>query len=352
MNHWKNILVKPESSILQTISIIDQTGLRAALVVDENNRLQGMVTDGDIRRCVLKNISLAEPISRIMNTDPVVASQNDSREKVLYKLQSKHLHHIPILNDNNQVIGFETLDSLLSLANKDNPIIIMAGGMGKRLYPLTMDCPKPLLKIGNKPVLEILLENFIKIGFHQFYFAVNYKAEMIKAHFKNGEQWGIHIHYLEESNPLGTAGALTLLPTYLLKSLIVINADVVTSIDFQCLLEFHAESKVDATMCVREHTQIIPYGVIERDEKTHHLLNIVEKPTKNFFVNAGIYILEPTLLKMLTSDTFCDMPDLLMTCLKHDFQIATFPMREYWLDIGRHEDLTQAHHDYEKGLAC
>lgn len=348
VKNWNDILVGPNTSILEVIKIIDSAGLRAALVVDSENKLLGMVTDGDVRRCILKNMKLEDPVHKIMNPKPTVAFAKDHPDQILTKLQSLNIYHIPIVDPNHRLVGFETLNRLLSLTHKENAVIVMAGGMGKRLHPLTVDYPKPLLKIGDKPVLEILLENFIKRGFKNFYFAVNYKAEMIKAYFNFGEQWGVTIQYIEETKRLGTAGALSLLQEAPKEAFFVINADVVTNIDFQCLLEYHNESKVDATMCIRKHEQIVPYGVVQRDETTHFLINIVEKPIRHFFVNAGIYILEPTILKMLTPNAFCDMPDLLTTCIEHNYRVATFPIREYWLDIGRHEDLEKAHKDYEE----
>ena len=348
MSNWNNILINPNTSILQTIKIIDAEGLRAALVVEQGNRLIGMVTDGDIRRCILKNISLEDSVHKIMNRQPIVACSTDTRDQVLAKLQTLSLYHIPIVDADYRVKGFGTLDTLLACSQLENQVIVMAGGMGKRLHPLTVDCPKPLLKVGNKPVLEILLENFVKCGFHDFYFAVNYKSEMIKAYFENGEQWGVRIRYLEETKRLGTAGALGLLTEKPQHPFFVINADVMTTIDFQSLLHYHHENKVDATLCIRELEQVVPYGVVHRDEQTHHLVKIVEKPTRQYYVNAGIYILEPKILSMLSLNTFYDMPDLLTNCVKSNYRVATFPIREYWLDIGRHEDLEKAHLDYEK----
>lgn len=348
MRKWNNILIHPQTPIIQVIKVIDNEGLRAALVVDEDNHLLGMVTDGDIRRCLLKEVSLDAPVHTIMNRTPTTAEVTDTRDQVLSKLQSLSLYHLPIVDHEHKVVGFETLDGLLALNQKDNWVVVMAGGMGTRLHPLTVDCPKPLLKIGNKPVLEIVLENFIKHGFHRFYFAVNYKSEMIKAYFHQGQQWGVEIRYLEENQRLGTAGALSLLKEKPEKPFFVINADVVTNVDFQSLLDYHNQHQVGATMCIREHEQVVPYGVVQRDADTHHLLTIVEKPVRQFFVNAGIYILEPDILHYLTENTYCDMPDLLTTCVSHQHRVATFPIKEYWLDIGRHEDLEKAHLDYAK----
>jgi NDP-sugar pyrophosphorylase family protein len=307
-----------------------------------------MVTDGDIRRCILKNMDLNDPISAIMNTSPTSSLASEPKEVMLGKLKKHSIYHLPLVDNHNCVIGFETIDGLLATTKKSNLIMVMAGGLGKRLHPLTEDCPKPLLKVAGRPVLEILLTNFIKAGFRRFCFAVNYKSQRIKDYFGEGERWGANISYLQENDRLGTAGALSLLPQPPQEAFFVINADVVTNIDFQCLLEYHQESQVDATLCIREHEQTVPFGVVQRDEHTQHLINIVEKPVKQFFVSAGIYILEPHLLSMLKSNVYCDMPDLLTSCVKQDYRVATFPIREYWLDIGRHEDLQRADSDYEK----
>ncbi|MES2218871.1 MAG: nucleotidyltransferase family protein [Pseudomonadota bacterium] len=348
MSAWKNILVSPGTSILETIEVIDKAGLRAAIVIDEQKHLLGMVTDGDIRRSILKKIALHEPIHKIMNTQPTVAREDDSRDSMLTKLQSLSLFHLPIINDERTLVGFETLDNLLKVPRRNNMVVVMAGGMGKRLHPITVDCPKPMIKVGNKPVLEILIENYIKHGFHHFCLAVNYKSEMIKDYFGNGERWGVTIEYVQENQRLGTAGALSILNAIPEQPFFVINADVITNVDFQSLLHFHLESAVEATMCIREQEHTILYGVVERREESHLLKNIIEKPVSQFFVNAGIYVLDPKVLTLLAKDTFCDMPNLLMTCLEHAYRVATFPIKEYWLDIGHHQDLQRAHDDYEK----
>lgn len=349
MGDWRNILLSPDDSILHAIEVIDKEGMRAAIVINDKQCLLGIVTDGDIRRCILKNISLNEPVQKIMNQHPTTASPEDNREKLLAKLQSLKLYHLPIVDKHNRIVNFSTLDSLLSFPKRNNIVVIMAGGLGKRLHPLTIDCPKPLIRVGNKPVLEILLENFIKHGFHQFYISVNYKSEMIKSYFENGQQWGVTIKYLEESNPLGTAGALSLFEEIPLDAFFVVNADIMTSIDFESLLRYHKESEVDATLGIREHEQMIPYGVVKRNN-SHLLHSIIEKPVERFFVNAGIYLLEPHILVFLKKNQYMDMPDLLNVCLNNHLNIATFPIKEYWLDIGKHDDLKKAHHDYDKVL--
>jgi dTDP-glucose pyrophosphorylase len=348
MSHWNNIVISPSTSIMATIEIIDKAGLRAAIVVDEQKHLLGMVTDGDIRRSILKKIELNEPIHKIMNTQPTVARADDSRETMLATLQSLSLFHLPIINEERTLVGFETLDNLLKVPRRDNLVVVMAGGMGKRLHPITVDCPKPMIKVGNKPVLEILIENFIKHGFHRFCLAVNYKSEMIKEYFGTGERWDVSVEYVQENQRLGTAGALSILNNIPEQPFFVINADVITNVDFKSLLQFHLENSVEATMCIREQEHTILYGVVERREESHLLKNIIEKPVSQFFVNAGIYVLDPSVLGLLAKEVFCDMPNLLMTCLEQDYRVGTYPIKEYWLDIGRHQDLERAHQDFEK----
>jgi dTDP-glucose pyrophosphorylase len=348
MSNWNSIVITPQTTILAAIEVIDKAGLRCALVVDAQRHLLGVVTDGDIRRSILKKIDLAESVQKIMNTKPTFAIEGDSRTTMLAKLQTLSLFHLPIVTPDHVLVGFETLDNLLKVPRRDNLVVVMAGGMGKRLHPITVDIPKPLIKVGNKPVLEILIENFIKHGFHRFCLAVNYKAEMIKEYFGNGERWDVTIDYVQENKRLGTAGALGILNSLPSEAFFVINADVITNVDFLSLLQFHLQSKVEATMCIREQEHTILYGVVERREESHLLKNIIEKPVRQFFVNAGIYVLDPKVLALIETDTFCDMPNLLMTCLEHAHNVATFPIKEYWLDIGHHQDLQRAHDEYEK----
>lgn len=213
MNYWKEILVLPETPIREAIRVLDQNAKQILLVVDGENRLMGTVTDGDIRRGILKGISLDEHTSRIMGSSPTVAYVGDDRQSILAMMRKKKLHHIPVVNEQNQVAGIEFLEELIQPHLKENWVVLMAGGLGSRLRPLTNDCPKPMLKVGNKPLLETILENFIEYGFRHFYISVNYMADMVKDYFGDGARWGVEIRYLEEDQKLGTAGALSLLPS-------------------------------------------------------------------------------------------------------------------------------------------
>jgi len=348
---WQRVLISPDNTVISAIEKLDKEALRVLLVVDDDHRLLGVVTDGDVRRHLLKHGGLDEPVHVVMNKKPKVAFETDSKDQLLMKMQNLNILHLPILNSENKVIGLETLNHLTSKKQRDNHVIFMAGGLGTRLHPLTLDFPKPLVKIGNKPILEILLENFIASGFHHFYFSVNYKATMIQDYFGNGEKWGVNIQYLQENKALGTIGGLNLITEIPTKPFFVINADIITNLNFEQILEFHQFHlhKPIATVCVRQHQNTIPYGVVNIDNKDHNLIGIEEKPTRSYFVNAGIYILNPEALKYFPEkNIFYDMPTLLLDLVKKDKFVATFPIREYWLDVGSHDNLSQAIHDYEK----
>lgn len=341
---WKEILVLPEISIREAIQVLDKSAKQIVLVVDKNNRLVGTVTDGDIRRSILKGMSLEEPTQKIMNPDPTVAMIDESRESILALMQRKGLHHIPLVDENRCVIGLETLDELIKSRARENWVVLMAGGLGSRLSPLTDECPKPMLRVGNKPLLETILENFIEYGFHRFYISVNYMADVVKAYFGDGSRWGVDICYLHEDQRLGTAGALSLLPQRPTEALLVMNGDVLTKVNFKQLLDFHSGHDAQATMCVREYDFQIPYGVVKIDN--HRIAGIDEKPVQRFFVNAGIYVLEPAALDFILKGCYFDMPTLLEKLIEQKKETAVFPIREYWLDIGQLSDYDRANGDF------
>lgn len=346
--HWKNVLINIDSNILSAIKKLDVEALRVLLVIDDLQRLLGIITDGDIRRYLLKQGNLEESVEKVMNKNPITASLSENQDQLLMKMHSLGILHLPIVDDKKRVVGLETFDSLFVKNTRDNLVVFMAGGAGKRLHPLTADCPKPLLKIGDKPISEILLDNFIKSGFKKFYFSVNYKSNMIRDYYGSGARWGVTIEYIEENAALGTAGSLSLLPIVPDKPFFVINADILTNINFGHVLDFHQEHapKAQATICVRQYQNTIPFGVVNITENDHQLIDIEEKPTKNYFVNAGIYILEPKNLEHLAFNTYCDMPNFLTQLVKKGLSITTFPIREYWLDIGHHDNLVRAASDY------
>ncbi len=340
---WQDILIKPEQPILEALQIIDRGSLRTALVVDNEFHLLGVVTDGDVRRGLLKSLSLSSPVSSVMNTQPLTAKLGTPRKELVKYMEEKQLLAIPLL-DGEKVAGLETLQRVGQQSKYQNPVFLMAGGFGTRLRPLTDNCPKPLLKVGDKPILEILLDSFIRAGFVNFYISTHYLPEMIRSHFGDGSKWNVKITYVHEEIPLGTGGALGLLPASAPKlPLILINGDVLTNVDFERVLEFHNKHNSAATMCVRDYEYQVPFGVINGDG--NKIISMVEKPTQRFFVNAGIYVVSPEVWRSVEQNSRIDMPSLLEQFIAKNSNVLMFPIHEYWLDIGRIEDYNRAQVD-------
>jgi len=346
MSHdWRNVLISPGASIEEAIEKIDKEALRLALVVNEQGQLLGTVTDGDVRRALINHLPLSSSVQEIMNDQPKVADVDTSKETLLSIMEYSDLLSIPLVS-NGLLVGLETLQHILKASKYDNPVLLMAGGFGTRLRPLTDDCPKPLLKIGGKPILETILESFVASGFHRFYMSTHYKPDMIREYFGDGSKWGVEINYVHENDPLGTGGGLGLLPRDLPElPVIMMNGDVLTRVDFEHLLNYHNDLDAAATMCVREYEHQIPYGVIQADG--HIITDMVEKPTQKFFVNAGIYVISPRVVKSVERNQVVDMPTLLENKMAEDQLVAMFPLHEYWLDIGRMEDFNRAQSDIQ-----
>lgn len=347
MKHWRNALVTLDASLREAIGRIDAGSVQIALIVDGTGRLLGTVTDGDVRRALLRGVTLDASVREVMNVNPTRAYSSWERESILALMQSRGLHQIPVVDDAGIVVGLEVLDEFLKVPRHDNWVVLMAGGLGTRLRPLTEDCPKPMLRVGERPILEYILEAFVGYGYHRFFFSVNYLWGMIEEHFGDGSRWGARIEYLKERDRLGTAGALSLLPERPTMPLFVMNGDLLTKVNFNHLLDFHASHSAVATMCVRSYEHQIPYGVVAMDG--HRLLAIKEKPKQRCFVSAGIYVLAPEALDVIEPGSYLDMPSLFETLIGAGRPTAVFPVREYWLDIGRLEDFDQAKGDFPEG---
>lgn len=349
MKDWTKAILKESDSFENAIKVLNDAALRIALVVDDDNTLLGTITDGDIRRALLQHIPMSKSVKHIMNHNPISASKNDSTETILSKILNKDLLHAPITDKNNKLIGLKTLQDLSYKKRYDNPIFLMAGGLGSRLYPLTKDTPKPLLNIGGKPILESIIGRFINAGFHNFYISTYYKAEKIHKFFGNGSSWGVNIEYVNEVKPLGTAGSIGMLPNNLPNlPIIMMNGDVLSKLSFEDLLNFHNKEKALVTMCIREYDIQIPFGVV--DIEGHLVQDIIEKPFKKFFVNAGIYVFEPELISLLKEGEYIDMPTLLKNQIKLGSNIAAFPIHEYWQDIGHIQEYESAYKSFSKGF--
>ncbi len=338
------IMISPETNIKEVIKIIDKAAKQIVLVVDENKKILGTVTDGDIRRGIINSIDMDNKVRTIMNEDFFSLHYNTPKEDILNKFKEKSFHQIPLLDDKGRVKDLAILNEIIKESKKDNTVVLMVGGLGTRLRPLTNDIPKPLLPIGDKPILETIVEQFKAYGFVNFIFCTNYKDTQIKKYFGDGSILDVNIIYINEKKRLGTAGALSLINKKIEGPFFVMNGDLLTRLNFDTMMKYHKEDGYVMTIGSREYNYQIPYGVFQIDnQKVTHL---VEKPNHSVFVNAGIYILEPELLDMIPDNEFYNMTDLINKLLNKEQSIGAFPIREYWADIGQHEDYKKANKEY------
>jgi dTDP-glucose pyrophosphorylase len=336
-NLWREIILPIRVSINDVVKILDQVALRIILITDESNLLIGTVSDGDIRRGLLKGLSLDSPIESIVERNPVVVSPESSREKVLQIMTSNKIQQVPVVNERNEVIGLHLWDELSAPTTHENLFVIMAGGKGTRLYPQTINSPKPLLLLTGKPILEHIIDRAKSHGFNNFVIAIHYLGHMIQDYFGDGEKFGVKLRYLNESTPLGTAGALSLLDPKPNSTFIVTNGDVVTDVNYAELLNFHQQNNASATMAVKAYEWQNPFGVVQTQGL--EIISFEEKPITRSYVNAGVYALEPLALNFLKKSETCDMPTLLKRLKQESNSLIAYPIYEPWIDIGRPEDL-------------
>lgn len=328
------------ATVRDAVAAIDRGARQIALVTDPTSKLVATVTDGDIRRGLLRGVGLDAPVSEVMVKNFFAMRVAEGSDAARQVMQTRKLHQLPIVDADGHLVDLVHVDDLSGLTRRETRVVLMAGGLGTRLRPLTETVPKPMLPISGRPILEKIIESFTAQGFYRFTIALNYKAEMISDHFGDGTRFGAEIDYVQETSRMGTAGALSLLPTRPDAPFIVINADLLTTLQFASVLNFHTETGALATMCAREYSVEVPYGVIEFDET--RLRSIIEKPTHKHFVNAGIYVLSPEALDHVASGEWLDMPTLFERALAKGQIASVFPMQEYWIDIGRMEDLDRA----------
>ena len=338
------IKINQNASIKEALKVIDKGAIKVAVVLSDDGLLLGMLNDGDIRRALLKGMSLDDSIAGIINKHPVVANINDTKERILELANEKKLHQIPIIS-NGKLIGIQDIREFLAPKNKPNKVILMVGGLGTRLRPLTNDVPKPMLDVGNKPILHTIVENFAKYGYTDIIMCVNYKSEIIKEYFGDGDKFGVKIEYVLESKRMGTAGALSLLQKRPKDDFFVMNGDLLTNVNFEYLHEYHKDSNALASICIRKYEMQVPYGVV--NVRANKVTSIEEKPTQSFFVSAGIYMFSPIVLDFIPKGVFYDMPTLFGELLKQGFAVYPFFIREYWLDIGKMDEYRRANDEYE-----
>ena len=344
MKDIQKLKLKINSTIKEALQIIDLGAVKFAIVVDNEDKLIGTLSDGDIRRAVLDGKVLENTIENIYCKEPTIANVNASKEEIINICTSKKLYQIPIVDDFGKVVSVDILDELLKPTAYPNKVVLMVGGLGTRLRPLTENTPKPMLHVGGKPILQTIVEKFASYGFVHIVMCVNYKSHVIQDYFGDGSKFGVNIEYIFEEQRMGTAGALTLLSEQPNEAFFVMNGDLLTNVNFEHLLDYHMDNDSMATMCVREYDFQVPYGVVNIDDG--QITSIEEKPIHNFFVSAGIYMLDPKCIDLMPQDEFYDMPTLFERLIGMKENTISFPLREYWLDIGRIEEYEKANREY------
>lgn len=337
---WCRALLPADATLQQAIRSLDETSLQIALVVSADGTLIGTLTDGDIRRGLLRGLDLSSPLISIVKHDPLVVPQEMGRDTVLQLMQANKIHQLPVVDEGRHLVGLHLWDELMVPLQRPNLMVIMAGGQGTRLRPHTENCPKPLLPVGGKPMLEHIIERAKAEGFQNFVLAIHYLGHMIEDYFGDGSRWQVRIDYLREESPLGTAGAIGLLSPRPEPPFLVANGDVLTDIHYGELLDYHCRHGALATMAVRLHEWQHPFGVVRT--KGVDIIGFEEKPIARSHINAGIYVLEPDALNVLIAGEQCDMPTLFSRLQENAARTIVYPMHEPWLDVGRPSDYDQA----------
>lgn len=325
------------------IKVVNDGGQGYAVIIKENNTLVGLVTDGDIRRCLLDDTL---SIESLINTSPLKCASTESDDYVKQQLNQNSLKQMLLVNEHNQLVNVVSIDDNV-FAKHNNKVVIMAGGLGSRLGDLTKLTPKPMLLVANKPIILHIIERFRLYGFRDFIISTNYKKDVIENFLGNGHDFGVNIEYVNETKRMGTAGALSYMKGKFDAPFFVTNADVISMVDYQDLLMSHLNSSYRATMCVRQHDITVPFGVVESN-KNGEVIDIVEKPTHSFNINAGIYVLDPEVLEYVPSEVFYDMPKLFLDLADNGVKSQKFELRDYWIDIGNPEDYQLANEEVNK----
>jgi len=345
VNDWTKTFVRRDSTMREVLATIDAGELQIALVVDGAARLCGVITDGDVRRALLRGATLDDPAETFMTRRPVTATPDMKLSAIERLMRAHSLQQVPVVDEGGAVVSLALHGKLLPRERCEEEVFLMVGGLGTRLGNLTKHVPKPLLRVGDKPILEIIVDGLLTQGFYRFHLAVNYKAELIERHFGSGGRWGAEIDYLREAQPLGTCGALGLIERRPERPFLVMNGDILAKVRYADLLAHHRAHGGAATIAVRAYGVQIPFGVARLDGR--RVRELVEKPTETYAVNAGIYVLDPSCLDLIPHDTPFDMTHLIQVLLERGLGVSSYPIDGYWLDVGRVTDFQQAHADFE-----
>ena len=333
-------MLPANATIGQAVRNLNEVSVKIVLVVNANGSLEGTISDGDIRRGLLKGLDLNSPIASVIHRNALVVPPELGRELVMQLMVANKIQQIPVVDEQHHVVGLHLWDEITTTPSRPNLMVIMAGGMGTRLRPHTENCPKPLLPVAGKPMLEHIIDRAKLEGFNHFVLAIHYLGHMIETHFGNGERLGVKIDYLREESPLGTAGALGLLNPLPDAPFVVTNGDVITDIRYGELLDFHTRHAAAATMAVRVHEWQHPFGVVQTQGV--EIVGFEEKPIARSHINAGVYALDPLTLSVLLTNEHCDMPTLFERLQANAKRTVAYPMHEPWLDVGRPDDLLAA----------
>lgn len=337
---WRRAILSPEATLHAAIQLLNEVAIKIVLVCDVQGCLLGTISDGDIRRGLLRGLSLPSPVTDVIRRNPLVVPEGMSRELVFQLMAANKVQQIPVVDAEGRPVGLHLWDQMTTPVERDNMMVIMAGGMGTRLRPYTEACPKPMLPVAGRPMLEHIIERSHQEGFRHFVLAIHYLGHMIEDHFGDGSRLGVRIDYLRENAPLGTAGALSLLSPWPDLPFIVTNGDVMTDIRYGELLDFHSRQQAAATMAVRLHEWQHPFGVVQMDGV--NIIGFEEKPIARTHINAGVYALSPAALQALEPEQRCDMPGLFEKLQSSGLRTVAYPMHEPWLDVGRPDDLKAA----------
>jgi dTDP-glucose pyrophosphorylase len=333
--NWREAVLSPTATLREAIANLNSTTLQVVLVADDQGSLLGTLTDGDVRRSLLRSDDLDRPVVDSIQKAPIVVGPGTDRQTAVSLLRARKLRHLPVVDDLGRIVGLHTLEELSQGSEIPDLMVVMAGGKGQRLRPYTESCPKPMLPVDGRPILEHILERAIEQGFRRFVFSLHYLPDQIVEYFSDGKQWGVQIDYLQERHSLGTVGGLANLGGLPTSRAVVANGDVLASIDYVDLLQFHQDNGALGTMAVRIHEWQHPYGVVQTDGL--EIVGFEEKPQHRSYVNAGVYVLESDALEMLDGKR-CDMPELFGRIGKAGGRTIVYPIHESWVDIGQESE--------------
>jgi dTDP-glucose pyrophosphorylase len=345
-NVWQKVVMSSDNSIRDAFLVLNNERLGIALITDSGGILKGTVTDGDIRRGLLKGLTLESKLTEVLNSNPILADKNFNMRDVFNIMSKYKISQVPIVDKDMKLLGLHLMEEKVFPSTRANTVVIMAGGRGTRLLPFTEATPKPMLLVSGKPILENIIVQARNQGFKNFILAINYLGNIIEEYFGDGSFLDVNIKYVKETTPLGTAGALALLNPAPQDDLVVLNGDVISDINYADLLDFHLQNQAAGTMAVQPFEWINPYGIVQTEEL--EIIDFHEKPTIKFLINAGIYALSPMSLNLIKNSAPLQMPDLFIEIRKEGGKTIVYPVHEKWIDVGSKESLSEAMQFFDK----